>query len=119
MTVNAIMENYTYNLTGIVSADLINDPTRWAYSFNTELGGLWIIGLMAAFAIGLFFMAYKIGDIKHSKAAVYSGLVTSVIGLLLFFIEVDGNKLLTFPQLMIFLVATGIAILIDKIARNW
>lgn len=120
MVANAFMENGTYNLTKIISEDVISNPTSWLTNFNAELGGFFIVAILAVVAIVLFILARGVGDIKDSKAAVYSGLVVSVISLLLFFIEpVSGVKLLTFNQLMVFLVATAVAILIDRIARNY
>lgn len=116
---NAIMENYTYNLTKIISVDIINEPSTWLFSFNNELGGFLLIGLLAVFGIILFILARQIEEVKDSRAAVYSGLIVSVLALLLFFIEADGNKVLSFDQLMVFLVITGLAIIIDRIARNY
>ena len=120
---NAFMENFTYNLTKIVSTDIIDDPTQWIFNFNSEMGGTIIIAGLATLAIVLFLLARNLenvqGRVKDSEAAVYSGLIVSVIGLLLFFIEVGGEKILTFEQLLIFLVATGIAILINSINRYY
>jgi len=117
---SAIMENYTYNLTKIISDDIINEPTSWLVNLNGELGGFVITAFLAVLAIVLFILARQNDNIKDSAAAVYSGLVVSVIGLLFFFIEpVTSVKLLTFNQLLIFLVATSISILIDRVARNY
>ena len=116
MVNNTIIEG-TYNLSSIISGDIINDPTNWLISFNSELSGLLIVSFMVVFAIVLFVIARQNDDVKDSRAAVYSGLVVSVIGLLLFFIEPNGgDKLLSFGQLLIFLVATSISILIDRIS---
>jgi len=116
---NAIMENYTYNLTKVFSADVINEPTSWLANFNNELGGIMIIGFLLVFAIILFILARQLEGVKDSKAAVYSTLVTAVIALLLFFIEADGEKLLSFGQFLPFLAALALAVLIDKIMRNY
>lgn len=117
---NAIMENYTYNLTKIISADIINDTPGWIFNFNSELGGFLVVSFLAVLAIVLFILARRLEGVKDSKAAVYSGLVVSVIALLLFFVDAGaGAKILSFNQLMIFLVATSLAILIDRIARNY
>lgn len=113
------MDNYTYNLTKIVSTDIVNDPTSWFYNYNAELGGFIIVAFLLVIGIILFILAREAENIKDTKAALYSGIIMSVIALLLFFIEVDGNKLLSFSQLMIFLGLTAMLIIADKIMSNW
>ena len=120
MTVaNAIMENGTYNLTSIISADIIEHPTSWLYNFNAQLGGFMFVAFLTVFAIVLFLLAKNLGDVKDTQSAVYSLLITSIIATMLFFIEVDGAKLLSFAQLMFFLAGLGLSVLADRIIRNY
>lgn len=118
MTAQAIMENGTYNLTKIISTDIINDPSGWMVNFNSEMGGFVFVSMLIVLAIVLFILARTLDDVKDSKAAVYSGLITSVIGFVLFLVEYEGSKIISFEQWFVFLVATAIAILIDRIGRN-
>ena len=113
-----IMEN-NYNLTNIFSSSAIDNPTSWLSNFNSELSGLFFIALLAVFAIILYILAKEIDNVKDSQAAVYSGFIVTIIGVLLFFIEVGGEKLLSFNQLLIFIIATALAILADRIIRNY
>lgn len=115
---SAIMENLTYNLTKIISTDIINEPNTWLFNFNNEMSGILFLSFMVVFAIVLFLLARQLEGVPDTQAAVYSLLIVSVLGLLLFFIEVDGSKLLSFEQLLPFLIALSLSVGADRLTRN-
>lgn len=111
------MQGY-YNLSKVISTDMIEDPTTWLFNFNVEMGGLFVVGSLLAFGVALFFIARNLEGVKDSEAAVASGFVLSVIGTLLFFIEVGGDKILSFDQLLLFLIITAVSIIVNIAVRK-
>ena len=103
-----------YNLSSIVSADIINEPTKWLFNFNSELGGWFLIISLAVIGLILFLTMRKADNIKDTEAASYSGFIISIAGLLLVLIKVDGNSLLTFTQVFPIWVITGISVMVDR-----
>jgi len=114
----AIMDNFTYNLTKIISTDIIEEPTTWLFNFNSEMGGIIFLAFLVVFAIVLFVLARQLEGVADTKAAVYSLFIVTLLGTLLFFIEVSGSKLLTFGQLLFFLIALALAVGADRLVRN-
>jgi len=115
----AILENYTYNLTNILSTDIIDAPNNWLAAFNHEMMGFPIITMLLVIGVVLFIGARSI-NVKDSEAAVYSGLIISFVGLLLFFID-TGNyvKLITWTQEFLLILITAIAILMNKVMKRY
>lgn len=113
-----IMENLTYNLSKIISTDIIDEPTTWLFNFNNEMSGVFLLAIMIVFSIVLFLLARNLEEVADTQAAVYSLLIVSVLGLLLFFIEVDGAKLLEFTQLLPFIIGLGLAVGADRLVRD-
>ncbi len=113
-----IMENYTYNLSNIISTDIINEPTTWLFNFNNEMSGVFLLSILVVFAIVLFLLSRQLEEVVDTQALVYSLFIVSVLALLLFFIEVDGSKLLSFEQLLFFLVALGLSVGADRLIRD-
>ena len=117
--IDPILENQTYNLTKLFSPDLLNDPARWIVNYNEAMGGFYMITALAIIGIVLFIIAKRSDEIEDTQAAVYAGAVTSITGVLLFLIRVDGVKLLEWYHLTIFIVLTMLAIIIDKVTRKY
>jgi len=118
---NQIMENGTYNLSGILSVDAIERPDVWWANFNIEMNGIVVISLLAAIGIILFFVS-RLRTESDTEAGVYSGVIISFVGLLLFIISITGlteTKLLTWEQFFIFPLITGLFILADFISKRF
>lgn len=119
---NGSILNQTYDLTRIFHEDAIEEPTRWLHTVNIELNSLIIIVFLAIFALVIFLTSRSLDNVSDSEAAVYAGLITSIISLLLFVVEVSGvtdAKLLSWPYVALFFVLTAIAILVNHWARRW
>lgn len=113
-----IMENGTYNLSKIISTDMLENPASWLANFNGEMNGQFIIFCLGASLLTLFFIARTLDGVTDSEAAVASTLVISIVATLLFFIVVEGQKLLSFDQLMIFLVLMAVSVLGNEINKR-
>lgn len=117
--VDPILDNLTYNLTNIISPKIINEPNLWLAAFNNEMSGYFIITSLAVIGIVLFIAARNM-NVKDSEAAVYSGMIISVAGLLLFFVDTGSYvKLVTWPQEFILIVITAISIFINKFRQKY
>lgn len=104
-----------YNLTSIISNNVINEPERWVYNWNTQMEGWAIFGLLVVIMIVLYLIMRRNDNIKDTEAVSYAGFVCSIGALLLVLISVDGQHLISWGQTFIIWVITGIAVLLDKI----
>jgi len=115
-----ILEDYTYNITSIMSDDVILEPATWLSNYNVLLNGWPIVIFLVVFAISLFVLMRKVEATTDSESAVYAGLMTSFIGVMLFLIKIDGvTKLLTWTQLLPFIVVTFIAIIVNYVNKRF
>ena len=104
-----IMEN-NFNLTKIFTRDPIENPTKWFGAFNELMSGYFTITVLTVVGGVLFLLMRNNPNTSDTEAVVYSGLVCSVVGLLLFLADImTGNttKLITWTQLMPFMVITA------------
>ena len=116
---SSITEGCKYNLTKVFSADIVNAPHDWLGNYNGLMDGYPVIILLAIVAI-LLYLGMRKEETYDSVAAVYAGLITTFGGLMLFFIRLsDGTKLLDWPQLLPFVVLTGLAIIINYVNKKW
>jgi len=115
-----IMEDFTYNLTKVFSSDIIERPDVWIGTMNNLLNGWIMVSFLVVLAIVLFLMSKRIDDVSDSQAAMYSGIVTSILGILLFFIEpVEGMKLISFIQLVPFFTVTLLAVAYNRFVKRY
>lgn len=113
------MEGCTYNLSKIFNNDIINSPHNWVAAYNGLLDGYPIIILLAVIGI-LLYLGIKRDTGFDSEAVVYSGIITTFCGLLLFLIKIDeGTKLVTWPYLVPFVVITFIAIIANYVNKKF
>ena len=104
-----------YNLTSIIDSNIIDSPETWLYNWNVQMGGWAIFALLIVFMIILFFAMRKNDNIKDSESAAYAGYITSIVALFLIIINIDGNHLLEWSQVLTIWIITGIAFLVDKV----
>ncbi|MCK4522460.1 MAG: hypothetical protein KAU20_07845 [Nanoarchaeota archaeon] len=119
---SAILDNYTYNLTSIISGDIITEPTRWIANVNLQLGSLMIVTFLVIFGVVLFLAARRKDNISDSEAASFAGIVISFIGMLLFVIDIVGLpdvKLLEWTHLLPIMVITGLALLANYVNKRF
>ena len=114
--------NGTYDLTGIISKDAIDAPAKWFANFNTQMDGVFIITFLIVFGLVLYLIMRSNANTSETKAAVYAGYMTSIIGVFIFvinIIEFPALKLITWWQLLPILIITATAIFIDKTNRTF
>jgi len=114
----SILEGCTYNLTKVFSSDIINAPQEWVGNYNTLMGGYPVVILLGVVAM-LLYLGIKESSGFDSESAAFSGIITTICGLLLFFITLsDGTKLLTWQQLVPFTVLTFLAIIVNYVNKK-
>ncbi len=113
-----------YNLTKLITAgneSAIDNPTLWLTNWNIQMGNIGIVTFLYLFATVLFLVARAKPEIKDSEALLYAGLAGTIIGLLLFVIDIatlPGIKLITWIQLLPIIVITAFAIIMNYINRG-
>ena len=120
--VNSTIINATYDLTNIINASAIEDPPFWLASVNEAVGGYIIFTLLAVFTVILFLEARKNENVSDTEAAVYSGLIASIVGTLLFVVDITampGVKILQWTHLLPFIVLTGVSIVANYFNRKF
>jgi len=118
---NPIMENYTYNLTKIFSADMIEDPTLWLANFNMEMGSIVVPVLMVLIGLVLYVVMKETGT-TDSEALLYAGIIISLIGVFAFIIDITtlpGVKILTWIQLVPFIIFTAIMVFVNHANQQY
>lgn len=113
------LEGCTYNLSRLLNNDIINSPHNWVASYNGMLDGYPVIMLLAVVAI-LLYLGIKKTSGYDSEAAVYSGIITTFLGIILFLIKIDdGTKLVTWPYLVPFVVLTFVVIIANYVNKKF
>lgn len=113
------VEGCTYNLSKLFNNDVINAPHNWLGAYNGMLDGYPIIMLLAVIGI-LLYLGIKKTSGYDSEAAVYSGIITTFFGIILFLIRIDdGTKLVTWPYLVPFVVLTFVAIIANYVNKRF
>ena len=114
------MSNYSvmdanFNLTSILSTDLINSPNSYALAFNSEMGGILFISLLVVIGIVLFIGTKNSGVVSSDTEALsFAGIVTSFLGVLFFVL-----RLVEWLWLVPILLITGIAIYMNFTNRQF
>ena len=119
---NTSLLNATYDLTHIISKDAIEDPVSWLGYYSGEMNSIVVISLLSVFGIIIFAYTRTLSDVSDSEAAMYAGLITSIVGLLIFLAEVSitgTHKIIQWGHLFIFLQITSEAIFINKASTRW
>lgn len=121
MTDPSILWNYTYNMTGIVGVNVANETERWVGSVNEALGGVMFLGLLIAFGIILFVSIRSTHpNLSDTKSLMWSGLITTFTGVLLFIVDTGlGVKLIEWQYLLPVILITGLAALLDKMSKRY
>lgn len=116
----AILTNYTYNISTLISEQAIEAPENWLASFNSLLGYWPIFILLILFGVVMFNLYKQKGDTSDAEALSAAGFITTFIGILLFVIEAtNGYKLLSWTQFVPIVVITAIAFAIHKMSKNY
>jgi len=108
-----------YNLTGLTNFDMVNDPTGWLINFQS-LSGVPIVGTaLVGVGVVLFFIMRENVN-SDSEALAYSGLITSIAGILLFLVKNgSGVPLVGWGFLVPIFLITAFSILANMIGRNY
>lgn len=115
-----IMDNYTYNLTKIISDDAISNPGSWLTNFNETMNGIFIGTIFYAIAIVLYVVMRRQEGVDDIEAAVYTGLIMSVVGMILYLVEpFSGVKLLSWEAYVPILIITAGAIGMNFFSRRF
>lgn len=109
-----------YNLTKILSSDIIDSPELFISNVNQALNGYMVIGLLVSIGVVLFLALSRRADSEPTQDLVYTLFILDIMAILLFFVSVvGGEKLITWGALLVFFALTFISIIIDKIYRNY
>ena len=121
---NNTLINGTYDLTRLLTDDAVEDPVKWFAVFNSMVGGIVTVSILALIGFVLFLRVREVEGFSDARAAAYAGFICSMIGLVLFIARVADDptnvfKLLTWVQLLPFLIITAVSFLAEKISRNF
>lgn len=120
--VNESIMDINYNLSKVFTQDIVNDPVTWFGALTNEVGGFITLGILIALGIILFLAVRKREEVTDVEAGMYAGLITSIIGVMLFLISLPlepGTKILTWVQLVPILVITGIFIILSRVNKRY
>jgi uncharacterized membrane protein len=115
---NNTILNGTYDTTLLFNNNAIEDPLTWWNNFNNLLSGFPVITMLGFLGFVLF-LAIKRTTETDTEALVWSGTITSVISVLLWLTSFAGLKLISFGQVSIFLIITGVAIFLHYISTRF
>jgi len=118
---NATIINATYDLTNIISKNAINDPPYWLALINQQVGGFIFVAFLAVLGVVLWLIQKNNGS-TDGESIAYSGLICTVVGALLFVIQISllpNVKLLTWVQLLPFFIITAIAMFMNSVTRKY
>ena len=104
-----------YNLTAILSNDLITNTNGWAVAFNNELGG--IVGISFIAVVGIvMYMGLKTNNVVSSdtEALSFSGFICTVLSI--FFIVLG---LVPWAYALPVFVLTAISIYLNFTRQNF
>lgn len=116
-----------YNLTRLMPSgnstneSIIDDPPRWLASFNEEMNSIPVAVFLYLCGVILFLVIRRRIEVKDSEALLYSGFMTSLVGVLLFVVDtgITGVKLISWGALLPIIVITAVAIILNYINRNY
>ncbi len=122
---NGSILEQNYNLTKLMSAgndSAIDNPTQWIANWNIEMNDIGIVTFLYVFAGLLFLIIRKLPEVKDSEALLYAGLVSTVLGIFIFAIDITtipDYKLLKWAALLPIIVITAFAIVLNYANRNF
>ena len=117
MVANCTVMNCNYNLSLLTNTDIVSNPVNYVANVNQLAGSYIILGGMILLGLVLFVTMKNNANKTDSESLLYSGFVMSIIGTLLFVATefgITSAKLLTWPQLLPFIVITMAAIIWNK-----
>lgn len=109
--------NCNYNLSLLTNTDIVSNPVNYVANVNQLAGSYIILGGMILLGLVLFVTMKNNANKTDSESLLYSGFLMSIIGTLLFVATefgITSAKLLTWPQLLPFIVITMAAIIWNK-----
>jgi len=118
---NATIINATYDLTNIISNEVLNDPPYWLALINQQVGGFIFVTFLAIFGVVLWLIQKNNGS-TDGESIAYAGLICTVVGAFLFVIQITAMpnvKLLTWVQLLPFFVVTAVAMIMNKVNQKY
>ena len=121
INITNVMTDLNYDLSGIANNSIIDNPAGWLSSTDQAAGGYIAITILAVIGLVLFLTMRESEKVNSdSEAFVYAGLITTFAGILLFVIDTGtGAKLITWVQLVPFILLTAIGIFINFTNRKY
>lgn len=122
---NGTILEQNYNLTPLMSVgsdSAIDNPPLWIANWNQQLNNIGIVTFLYVFSALLFLIIRLKPEVKDSEAALYAGFAGTIIGVLLFVIDLTalpGYKLITWTQLLPLILITAFAIILNYVNRNY
>ena len=109
-----------YNLTAILSNNLVTDTNKWAIAFNNEMGGLLGISFIAVIGIVIFVgMKYYNSNISDTEALTYAGFISSILSIFFIVLRNSEGALLEWTYALPIFVITAIAIYLHNTSRDF
>lgn len=111
-----------YNLTPLMDGSLVSDTPQWLANFNVNMGGIFFTVCLYIFVGMLFLIARRRPETTDSEAALYAGLIGTIIGVLTFLIQTGVQampKLIPWQNLVPIILITAIMIVFNHISRNY
>lgn len=127
---NGSLLEQNYNLTklmgvGVEGSDnpsAIDDPPLWIANWNEQLEDLGIVTFLYVFCGLLFLVIRRRPEVKDSEAALYAGFIGTLLGVLIFVIDIVAKpeyKLITWVQLLPMIVITAFSIILNMANRDY
>lgn len=108
-----------YNLTALSNISVLDAPADAIVWWNSSLGGFAVFTLLAVIGLILFLAMRKFVD-SDSEAIGYSSFIMTIVGIFLFVIETSsGDKILSWPYLIIIIIITAISNFLNFINRRF
>lgn len=108
-----------YNLSGLTSNDIITNPGSWLINFQSISGIPWVGTLLIGVGVVLFFVM-RSNVSTDSEAMAFSGIITSIAGILLFLVKNSvGTPLVGWAFLLPIFLITAFSIFMNMTARNY
>lgn len=112
----------TYNLTPLMDGSIVDEPVSWLANFNLSMGGIVFITFLYVFIAVLFLVVRRRDEVKDSEAALYAGLMGTIIGVMVFLIRTgvaEAPKLIEWGALLPIIVITALMVIFNYINRNY
>lgn len=122
---NGTILEQNFNLTKLMSAgddSAIDNPVLWVANWNQEMEDIGLVTFLYVFGGLLFLIIRRRPEVKDSEAVVYAGFVCTLLGIMMFVIDIVSQpeyKLLKWASLLPIVVITASAVVSNIVNQNF